>query len=171
MSEETQELMQLKIDELAEANEALKEHNERLLNQNVMLEKALNKANSTIKNHAILMQTKFTRRQQKNYPKWLEEVEERVKTGPLELKKTFPFPKVGMRRNVKDGGGNNRFSREGMRYFITGLTERDGGGGFTDAEATDIVEYLNTFPENVTHLENLDSEFLSDEEIARRMAE
>ena len=150
-----------RFEELQDEIEQLKEHNERLLSQNDRLVKHNSELFSQLNIVAILVQTKLTRRQQKNYPKWLEEVGEKVKAGPLELKKTFLFPRIGMRRNVNDGGGNNRFNREGCRYFITGLTEKDGLKGFTDAEATDIVEYLNTFPENQHQLKNLDSEFLS----------
>ena len=87
------------------------------------------------------------------WPKWVAEVD---LSGELKLKPTFAFPKIGLQAMDR-----------GKWVRLTGTAQSE---GLTKDEGADICEYLNSFPENQTHLRNMDAEFRDVEEEARMRA-
>jgi hypothetical protein len=118
------------------------------------LEQANERLQEQLRRREIVAYSKLTRRQQKQWPKWVEEVD---LSGELKLKKTFAFPKVGLQAMDR-----------GKWVRLTGTAQPE---GLTKEEGADICEYLNSFPENQTHLRNMDAEFRDDEEEAKIRAE
>jgi len=117
------------------------------------LEQEVQALKEQLQRREIVAYSKLTRRQQKMWPKWIAEVD---LSNELKLKPTFAFPKIGLQAMDR-----------GKWVRLTGTAQPE---GLTKDEGADICEYLNSFPENQTHLKNLDSEFRSEADEERLRA-
>jgi len=117
------------------------------------LEQEVQALNEQLQRREIVAYSKLTRRQQKMWPKWIAEVD--LSNG-MKLKPTFAFPKIGLQAMDR-----------GKWVRLTGTAQPE---GLTKDEGADICEYLNSFPENQTHLRNMDAEFRSTEDEERLRA-